>query len=73
MHRTSLLLPGEEPRSEWTFDCFVSLGTLEQAVYWDKRLSDEIGTAADENRQITGSFGVPDRVAALVKRRQNGG
>jgi TIR domain len=50
-----------------------NIGLLEQAVYWDHRLLDAIGTAAEENGQIKGSFGVADRVAALIKKRQIGG
>jgi hypothetical protein len=47
-----------------------NIGLLEQAVYWDKRLLDAIGTAAEENDQIDGSYGVPNRVAALIKKKQ---
>lgn len=54
-------------------DAKSNISLLEQAVYWDKRLSDEIGRAVEENRQIEGSFGVADRVAALIKKRQIGG
>jgi hypothetical protein len=49
-------------------DAKANITLLEKAVYWDKRLSDEIGTAVEENRQIEGSFGVADRVAALIKK-----
>jgi len=49
-----------------------NIGLLEQAVYWDERLLDAIGTAVEENGQIDGSFGVAKRVAALIKLRKIG-
>ena len=46
-----------------------NMGLLDQAVYWDNRLSDAIVKADKENGQINGSFGVSNRVAAFVKKR----
>jgi hypothetical protein len=38
-------------------------------VYWDNQLSDSIGTAAEENSQISGSYGVPERIHALLVKK----
>lgn len=46
-----------------------NMGLLDQAVYWDNRLSDALVKADKENGQINGSFGVSNRVAAFVKKR----
>jgi hypothetical protein len=55
-------------------DCFAeakkNMGLLELAHYWDNRLLDAIGTSAEENSQIRGSFGVPARLKTLL--RKNG-
>lgn len=47
-----------------------NMGLLELALYWDRQLLDAIGTAAEENSQISGSFGVPGRLKVLL--RKNG-
>jgi hypothetical protein len=47
-------------------DAKKNIGLLEVAVYWDKQLSEAVGTAAKQNGQINGSFGVPERVRALL-------
>jgi hypothetical protein len=47
-----------------------NIGLLEQAIYWDKSLSNAILRADKTNGQINGSFGVSNRVAVLVKKKR---
>jgi TIR domain len=54
-------------------DAKKNIGLLELAVYWDKQLSEAVAAAVEENRQINGSFGVPDRASALLNKRSSSG
>jgi TIR domain len=44
------------------------IGYLEQLETWDSTFISRIQTAVDSNSQISGSWGVPGRVAALAKK-----
>jgi nucleoside 2-deoxyribosyltransferase len=44
------------------------IGLLEQLVVWDPSFSSRLDAAVKNNNQISGSWGVPDRVAALVEK-----
>lgn len=44
------------------------IGLLEQFDVWDESFSKRLEAAVESNNQISGSWGVPERVAALVKK-----
>ena len=44
------------------------MGLLESLNYWETGFSGRINAAVGANGQIDGSWGVPGRVAALVKK-----
>jgi len=46
----------------------VRIGYLEEAEEWDASFSGRIQNAAEQNSQITHSWGVPGRVSALVQK-----
>jgi len=45
---------------------------LQQAVYWDKQLSATARLAAEQNSQISGSFGLPAKLGAFLKTKNAG-
>jgi len=42
---------------------------LQQAVYWDSRLSAKVNLAGEQNSQISGSFGLPAKLKAFLSQR----
>jgi hypothetical protein len=44
------------------------MGHLEELETWDPSFSSRIRAAVRDNNQVSGSFGVPNRVEAPVKR-----
>lgn len=46
----------------------VRVGYLEDLELWEPSFSSRIRSAAKSNSQVSGSWGVPDRVTALVKK-----
>jgi hypothetical protein len=44
------------------------IGLLEQLDIWDASFSLRLDAAVQNNNQISGSWGIPERVAALVKK-----
>jgi len=44
------------------------IGYLEDVEVWEPSFSTRIRFAAQTNSQVSGSWGVPERVAALVKK-----
>jgi TIR domain len=43
-----------------------AVSKLEQAVYWDDSLSERCRTAVQSNSQVSGSFGVPERLERRI-------
>lgn len=44
-----------------------NISLLEEIEYWDEKLIDRLKTAADNNSQISHSFGVPARINRLIE------
>jgi len=47
-----------------------NIALLEDVRYWDKRLSERLASAVNDNRQIRESFGVPARVKTLIEKNE---
>jgi len=49
------------------------IGYLEELEYWDASFSTRIRSAATGNSQVSGSWGVPARVKALIQKWADSG
>ncbi|HXM20335.1 MAG TPA: toll/interleukin-1 receptor domain-containing protein [Terriglobales bacterium] len=47
-----------------------NIALLEDVKYWDSQLLERLGSAAEDNGQIAGSFGVPARIARLIEKKK---
>jgi hypothetical protein len=45
-----------------------NMGAMEKLEYWDNRLGSRVSKAVTENGQIEASWGVPERVEALIRK-----
>lgn len=54
-------------------DAKARVGYLEELEVWEPGFVPRIGAAAEANSQISGSWGVPERVASLMKKWSAGG
>lgn len=59
-------LIGQFERSHSFANAKFNMGLLEKVEYWEPAFSERITDAAEANGQIQSSWGVPERVAALV-------
>lgn len=50
-----------------------NVSRLEQATYWHPSFKDRLETARKTNSQVQGSWGVSDRIKALIKSHRDGG
>jgi nucleoside 2-deoxyribosyltransferase len=66
--RMSEVLVGLFEESGSFADAKVRIGYLEDLELWEPSFSTRIRSAAKTNSQVIGSWGVPERVAALVKK-----
>jgi len=66
--RMSEVLVGLFEESGSFADAKTRIGYLEDLEVWEPSFSTRIRSAANGNSQVAGSWGVPDRVAALVKK-----
>jgi nucleoside 2-deoxyribosyltransferase len=71
--RMSEVLVGLFEESGSFADAKTRIGLLEELEVWEPSFSTRIRSAVNGNRQVSGSWGVPDRVAALVKKRAKAG
>ena len=66
--RISEVLVGLFEQSGSFADAKARIGYLEDLALWEPSFSTRVRSAAKSNRQVSGSWGVPERVAALVKK-----
>ena len=64
--RLARALVGQFERSHSFANAKFNIGLLEQAEFWEPSFSERITAAAESNGQIQSSWGVPERVDALV-------